>query len=311
MKNLFVPFLVMGFCLAGVLSYVLFSPSSPEDVEGPRSFGAPRADAGPAQPPVEALEGDGEDVGEGADAAARGEGDDKDGPPDVVVEALYDILKGIQQGNVDEVRRAELVTLLVKALDAAEMGEPLNRTVSAEDTVWAIVRADAGRPLKGVKEDLMWRLAEGFARDLDIRLNEVEPKVAALSKLPSFEAPAGHKALAWETLKGYDFKEGMTMPQNVRAFDKQKVAINGYMIPLTEEERPTEFLLVSTLWDCCYGQPPKINHGIVVTMKGKGAPYSDFPILVSGTLTVGEDKEDGEIISVYQMVAHKVTEQDI
>ncbi len=303
--------MVIGFLAAGVASYLFFSQDkapAPSEDGSPRTFAAPRAKAKAPQEDAKKAKEPGDDKKAGKDGD---NGEQESGPPDVVVDALFEILKGVREGNTDEPQRAEHTADLVAALEAAGMGTDINRTVAAEDTVWAIVRADAGRPFKGIKDDLLWRLAEGFARDLDIRLNQVEEKVAALSKLPAFEAPSGSLAMPWEVLKGFDFEQGAPLPDDVTAFEGKRVAINGYMVPLTEEERPTEFLLVSTLWDCCYGQAPKVNHGIVVTMKPKGAPYSDFPIIVVGTMEIGEELEDGEVISLFRMKATRVIEQDI
>jgi hypothetical protein len=45
--------------------------------------------------------------------------------------------------------------------------------------------------------------------------------------------------------------------------------MTGFMLPIDEVENIKEFLLVQSLWSCCYGQPPDIN-GIVRVVMPKG-----------------------------------------
>ena len=74
------------------------------------------------------------------------------------------------------------------------------------------------------------------------------------------------------------------------------------MIPMDQAESITEFALVPSLFSCCYGQPPQIQHTIVVHVpKGKAVSYYPDQISVEGTLTVDEKKEDGFIVSIFEV----------
>jgi hypothetical protein len=59
---------------------------------------------------------------------------------------------------------------------------------------------------------------------------------------------------------------------------------------------------VPSLFACCYGQPPQVQHTIVCTApKGKSVSYYPDEIQVEGTLLVKEKKEDGFIVSIFDL----------
>ena len=68
-----------------------------------------------------------------------------------------------------------------------------------------------------------------------------------------------------------------------------------------------EFLLVQSLWDCCFGMPPELHQGIVIKSSDPKLKFRSTPIQVLGALEVGEDKDaSGFVLSVYRMTADKV-----
>ena len=83
--------------------------------------------------------------------------------------------------------------------------------------------------------------------------------------------------------------------------------MTGFMMPLTEMKDITEFLLVPSLWGCCYGQPPAVNHIVVVRMRtGQLTKFYDDPIRVRGRFKVGEIKQDGYLVSLYVLTADRI-----
>ena len=71
------------------------------------------------------------------------------------------------------------------------------------------------------------------------------------------------------------------------------------MIPMDQAENVTQFALVPSLFACCFGQPPQIQHTIIVnTSQGKSVSYFPDEISVEGTLKVEQKKEDGFIVSI-------------
>lgn len=266
---------------------------------GSRTFRAPR----PAQPPPSA-------VPEKVDAQEAPAPAEDSGPPDEIIEAVLSVLEGIRGGKRGDEARTALAKELAQAMRENSYCQPDRRVRVAGEIVGNVVDADVKRPLSGIPDEQMWRLADGLARDLAVRCGDDIPRGGTVTALPKLRAPKGHVALSWLALKGFTFKSGTPLPAAVTALSGQKAAINGYMIPLSTEQKPREFVLVGSLWDCCFGKPPAINHGIIVTFPD-GAAYTDFPILVTGTFEVGEELEDGEVTSVFRLRATSVVPQSI
>jgi hypothetical protein len=100
----------------------------------------------------------------------------------------------------------------------------------------------------------------------------------------------------------YDADKGGNIPPDVTAMTGSLIRLNGYMIPMDQAESITQFALVPSLFSCCFGQPPQIQHTIVVHVpKGKAVSYYPDEISVEGTLRVDEKKEDGFIVSIFEV----------
>jgi hypothetical protein len=97
------------------------------------------------------------------------------------------------------------------------------------------------------------------------------------------------------------------IPDRIKAFDKKKVAVTGFMLPVKMDNGLVkEFLLVKDPMMCCYGIMPKVNEWIVVKMVGAGVkPLMDIPITFEGTLKVGEMYESGYLTGIYLLEGDK------
>lgn len=105
----------------------------------------------------------------------------------------------------------------------------------------------------------------------------------------------------------YDAEIGGNIPDDVKGLDGCHIRTSGYMIPLDQAESISEFALVPSLFACCFGQPPQIQHTIVVTCpKGKAVSYFPDELTVEGTLHVSEQKDGGFIVSIFQIDATSV-----
>lgn len=105
----------------------------------------------------------------------------------------------------------------------------------------------------------------------------------------------------------YDDEKGGGIPADVKALNGSEIRLSGYMIPMDQAEHITQFALVPSLFSCCFGQPPQIQHTIVVNCpKGKAVSYCPDEISVQGKLTVQEKKDDGYVISIFEMTAGSV-----
>src|SRR5207244_8110842 len=109
----------------------------------------------------------------------------------------------------------------------------------------------------------------------------------------------------------YDADKGGNIPADVKALTGMKLRLHGFMIPMDQAENITHFALVPSLFACCFGQPPQIQHTMVVhTPKGKAVGYFPDEIIVEGSLVVNEKKEDGIIVSVFELNCNSVKPMD-
>lgn len=100
----------------------------------------------------------------------------------------------------------------------------------------------------------------------------------------------------------YDPDQGGNVPADVKALSGTKIRVKGYMIPMDQASNVTSFALVPDLFACCFGQPPQVQHMIVATCPlGKAVSYYPDELVVEGTFKVDEKKEDGFIISLFEM----------
>ena len=130
-----------------------------------------------------------------------------------------------------------------------------------------------------------------------------QPTAEARKPIPA-PKPGGVTDLAIKELGNfdYDIEKGGNIPADIKALNGTRFRTRGYMIPLDQAESITEFALVPSLFACCFGQPPQIQHTLVVHCpKGKAVSYFPDEISVEGTLKVQEKKDDGYIISIFEI----------
>ena len=137
----------------------------------------------------------------------------------------------------------------------------------------------------------------------------VEPKLlkdgsleVSFDRLASFEyeMPEDLAAeLPGETEGGSD-----QIPEAIRDLNLKSIALKGFMLPLkVEEGLVTEMLIMRDQSMCCYGTVPKINEWVSVRMdEGKGVkPVMDEAVTMFGKLKVGEIRENGYLVGIYEM----------
>lgn len=132
----------------------------------------------------------------------------------------------------------------------------------------------------------------------------VVPGVSAEARKPHTPAAGQVYDVTIQSLGNfeYDQEHGGNIPADVKKLTGTPIRLRGYMIPMDQAENITQFALVPSLFQCCFGQPPQIQHTIVVNCpKGKAIGYTADEILVEGELKVQEKKDDGYIISLFEM----------
>jgi hypothetical protein len=111
------------------------------------------------------------------------------------------------------------------------------------------------------------------------------------------------KILPFDELTAWPYEDGLKgMPKRCKELSGKKVLMTGFMLPIDEVENIKEFLLVQSLWSCCYGQPPDINGTVRVVMQGKKRiDYKFEPIKIIGAFRIKPTVEDGFCVDIYQL----------
>ncbi len=144
---------------------------------------------------------------------------------------------------------------------------------------------------------------------------------------PSAAKDDPYPLAGFDTLAGYNFetsdellspstnsaaaaarKADDQIPAPVKALDKKRVSLKGFMLPLkVEGGLVTELLIMKDQSMCCYGVVPKINEWVSVKMLGEGVkPIMDQPVTFFGTLRVGEMRENGYLVGIYALDGEKM-----
>ncbi len=111
---------------------------------------------------------------------------------------------------------------------------------------------------------------------------------------------------SFAVLAGFDYTEGMTMPKEVTDLDEKVVTISGFMQREVPGSSPVnQFMLINDACGC--NGTPKLNEIVFCTLPD-GVTMDILPgvVTVTGKLYVGEEKEDGVVVMIYQMDADTV-----
>jgi hypothetical protein len=167
-----------------------------------------------------------------------------------------------------------------------------------------IHREDA-RKLKAIEEQIRYV-------ERQIAIGDGAPNPLAAEHRKPIPAPVEGQTTNFANIKDlgnfeYNPEVGGGIPADVLAVSNTSVRVRGFMIPLDQAENITSFALVPDLFACCFGQPPQIQHMVVVrTPKGRAVSYYPDEIVVEGKLLVEEKKEEGFIISLFEVSATSV-----
>lgn len=128
--------------------------------------------------------------------------------------------------------------------------------------------------------------------------------------------PTEYQNVLWSELGGWAYQPSITprqqTPRPVRLPDKigrlngQALRLEGYMLPVEMEGSSVRtFILARDQQACCFGRMPAMNEWVFVTTRPLDMNM-DEPIQVEGRFEVGEEIEEGAVISLYRMAADNV-----
>jgi hypothetical protein len=112
--------------------------------------------------------------------------------------------------------------------------------------------------------------------------------------------------VGFDKLAGFEWKEGMTLPKTVTDLDTKVVSIRGFMLREVPGSGPVnQFMLINDACGC--NGTPKLTEIVFCTLPdGVTMDIKPGVVTVTGTLYVGEEKEDGVVVMLYQMDADTV-----
>jgi hypothetical protein len=98
------------------------------------------------------------------------------------------------------------------------------------------------------------------------------------------------------------------IPQKWRQLDGKKVALVGEMYAGgSAAPKVPAFQLVYSIQKCCFGGPPRVQERVFVRAPpGKFVPFYWQPVRVTGTLHVNARREEGQVVSVFDMDVERV-----
>jgi hypothetical protein len=119
--------------------------------------------------------------------------------------------------------------------------------------------------------------------------------------------PCDPVTVDFATLAGFEYVEGMKLPESVTRFHEQTVKISGFMARECEGTGPVEFFLLINDACGCSGTP-MLNEIVYCAMpEGETIEIEPGTVEVTGTMYVGEEKEDGFVVGIYSLDADSVS----
>ena len=112
--------------------------------------------------------------------------------------------------------------------------------------------------------------------------------------------------IGFAKLASFEWKQGVALPKEVTDLDEKEVTIRGFMQRESAGSGPVnQFMLVNDACGC--NGTPKLNEIVFCALPdGVTMDVKVGVVSVTGKLYVGEEKEDGVVVMLYQMDADTV-----
>lgn len=305
---------VVVIVLGGLVVATLLGETGDERGSGPEStVGEEGSPGGTTEPPVPPASDENTPPGSFSERFEEAR--------DVLRDGLAAMISDLVTGAASPDQRMDLERRLILVMEEERLGDSFTRAETARTTISKLLEEMARfMPARGRKKTLdgLMKAAiktQASALAADIRSRQapsgggVQHQGVAMAAI-DFQPPKGYELVRWAHIGGFEYRDHMKLPESVVALKGRKVAAAGYMITLGEVEDIREFLLVESGWSCCFGIPPDVNQVIEVRIPKElpGIEFTTTPIAVMGVMDVGEEVEDGFVISVYRIQAEKVVD---
>jgi hypothetical protein len=221
--------------------------------------------------------------------------------------ALHDVLLRVATGALPEEQRAETQNQLTALLERHAWGKPEGRAAAAAMIVQQVFDQAKMQTVTASLSSTQRQAMTGLAKELTRQLMLVATGGAPGADALDAKLPEGHSRVNWKRLGGFEYVEGGEVPPDLKALDRTKVGLPGFMLTLGDTQNIREFVLVESLWGCCFGTVPAVNQTLLVRLAPIGAvEYTAAPIVVTGVMEVGEERQGGFVTSLYRIVDAKV-----
>ena len=129
----------------------------------------------------------------------------------------------------------------------------------------------------------------------------------AVILLPSQPALSSEpEELNFGILAGFDYEEGMELPEEVSKLNGKQVSVSGFMATEDGSEGDVEYFIIINDACGCEGTP-KMNEMIFCIMpEGETTKLKDGRVTVVGKFHVSEEMEEGVVVSLYGLEVDSV-----
>jgi hypothetical protein len=201
---------------------------------------------------------------------------------------------------------ATIESLLAQADEAFDRGELYQSLPLYKEVALRLQGEINATPEGPERDELLARLEniKDLVRESEEGIRETDgPVVPDLENRVPHAAPAPGQTLDLTIQElgnfPYDDETG-GVPADVAALNGAAIRMTGYMVPTYQTDNIKQFTLVTSVYECCFGQPPGVEHAINVMLpEGRAVTFTYGEVQVTGTLRVEEEWRDGFVVNLF------------
>lgn len=164
-----------------------------------------------------------------------------------------------------------------------------------------------------------WQKLNTRQRRTLVRANLPEPVLRTEGKreleveegFPPINTEAEGETVSWPALAAEGWRIGKAVPPSVLDLHGRYVTVRGYMLAVEEQEEVSEFLFIPSYARVYFKRVPTLTDFIKGKMATDPVRFTDMPLYMTGRLSVGLERVDGEPASLYRMEVVRVEAEGI
>ena len=144
-------------------------------------------------------------------------------------------------------------------------------------------------------------------------------RAALAAEAPTPKGKSGFTPVTFNELSSFPYKtdedgkllKSSVVPPEISKLDNSAVALSGFLVPIEfKEDKVSSLILVRNQLLCCYGEEPKLNEWVFVSVDPPVEAVTDVPVTLYGTFYATPDIEGEQVISLYRMQATEMERMD-